>query len=117
MDVLLGLIGVVVGWALAYLTESLRRRREARAAASLVMAELMHNEGRLDQLVELESVVPAGGAVRRLAWDTYGITLLGLADKDDVVALIQAYALAESAESTTEFTRQSVDDEMAILRT
>ena len=44
MDAIFGLAGVFVGWALAMVTDWLRRRRDGRAAASLVMAELLQIE-------------------------------------------------------------------------
>lgn len=116
MDALYGLVGVFVGWVLATITEWLRRRREGRAAASLVMAELLHNEDRLQQLIDLKIDAPIGDAVRHLAWDTYGVALVSVIDKDDILSLIRAYHVAQSAESSTNFTRDALEDEMEALR-
>jgi hypothetical protein len=113
-----GLAGVLIGWWLAYRQQRQQQVRAGRFAALLVMAELQHNEGRLDEIQQLQMNV-TDRPVRRQAWDTNGLALREVASDDDLLVLVTAYHLADSAEYTSKFLRDSVeqaDNDLRALR-
>ncbi len=103
MEAIAGLVGVIVGALLAFTTELWKQRADSRSAATLILAELLHNRERLDELVKHRGRGPRGRSVRRLAWDTYGPALLRRADRQTLTRLITAYHAAELAETTISY--------------
>jgi transcription termination factor NusB len=111
-----GLAGVVIGWGLGYLQHRQQQKRAGQAAALLIMSELLHNQGRLEEIEQLESEV-TDRPVRRHAWDAHAVALHEVASHDDLLALVKAYHASDNAEATSKALRQSVHDEYGELAT
>jgi hypothetical protein len=110
-----GIAGVLIGWGLGYLQQQQQQKRAGRAAALLLMDELLHNEGRLKELHELTSVV-RDQPVRRQVWDVHGVALYAVASHEDLLALVKAYHVADSTESTSKSLRDALEHEYEAIR-
>lgn len=115
MEAIIGLLGVVVGWLLAFLTDRWKQRMEARNAAALIYAEMTENQAILSQTVKDKdySIIQTP---RRLAWDTYGAILLRIADEGTLVKTIASYHATNLASATVRRFLQESDDNMAKFR-
>jgi hypothetical protein len=96
MDVLIGLIGVVLGWALASVSERWRERREGRTAAVLVMAELDGNLTRLQAMRE-RAFFTSQLSLRTESWPTQVTPLGRIASQEVVLRVAEAYAACDYA--------------------
>ena len=97
MDVLIGFGGVFLGWLLAAITDSRRRRREGLTAARLIAEELRDNLGFLKLVVDSDGDVPLDSPPRRSTWDAYGSALLAVTDEETTWAIADAYRASDRA--------------------
>lgn len=118
MDVIIGLSGVALGWALAFLTAVFRDRRDARMAGRLVLDELTQNRRFLERVVSFNGDVPLDAPPRRSAWEGVGASFLRLLDRETAEQVSTAYQSTETVWITIRFlkqTRDNADNELGIL--
>ncbi|MBU2667206.1 hypothetical protein KOI35_27225 [Actinoplanes bogorensis] len=115
MEALIGLFGVAVGWLLGYLTDRQKQRAEARNAAKIIYAEILGNQSALQRLIHSEGRT-AEVTMRRLAWDTYGVTLLRIADDATLAAVVNSYNLVDLVPATVKYFGDRYDAALTDLR-
>lgn len=102
MDAFLGLVGVVLGFTLGFVAQWWGERREARAAAALVLGELVSNASALQGLGS-GSDLDARLAVSRDAWDRHGLLLLRIIRGKDLTTVYEAYHALDTFEYTAQW--------------
>lgn len=87
-------VGAVIGFAGEWLRDVRRESADSRAAAKMIVAELVTNASTIDTGW---GGGPLVGHVRQAAWDAYGSALVRKAEWTDLGTIAKAYSAAHDA--------------------